>query len=62
MEAMREAYHKNDLKEAAGYAKDAAPYMHARLQATQHSGSLGLVQLTKEQHDAAMANFLAATD
>lgn len=31
LEAMRGAYDAGDLKEAASFAKDAAPYVHAKL-------------------------------
>lgn len=33
--AMRQAYRKKDMAAAAGFAKDAAPYMHPRLSAVQ---------------------------
>lgn len=38
LEAMKEAYDKKDLKEASNFAKDAAPYVHAKLQSTTISG------------------------
>jgi hypothetical protein len=38
IQAMRSHYEANRLDEAASIAKDAAPYMHPRLQAIQHSG------------------------
>lgn len=39
--AMREAWERNDKDAAARYAKDAAPYMHPRLQAVEHTGKDG---------------------
>ncbi len=33
--AMKDAYDKGDLKEASGFAKDAAPYCHAKLASTE---------------------------
>jgi hypothetical protein len=36
--AMREAWERNDRDAAARYAKDAAPYMHPRLAAIEHTG------------------------
>lgn len=33
--AMRQAYGKKDMPAAAGFAKDAAPYMHPRLSAVE---------------------------
>lgn len=39
LEAMRDAYNRKDLKEASNFAKDAAPYVHAKLQATTISGN-----------------------
>ena len=33
LDAMRQAHKKKDLAAAAGFAKDAAPYMHPRLSA-----------------------------
>lgn len=39
--AMRQHVDAGDLDAAAGIAKDAAPYIHARLAAVQHSGPGG---------------------
>jgi hypothetical protein len=39
--AMREAWERNDREAAARYAKDAAPYMHPRLAAVEHTGKDG---------------------
>jgi hypothetical protein len=39
--AMREAWERNDKDGAARYAKDAAPYMHPRLAAIEHTGKDG---------------------
>ena len=39
--AMREAYERADMKEAATFAKDAAPYVHPRLAAVEHAGKGG---------------------
>ena len=36
--AMRTAWENGDREKAANHAKDAAPYMHPRLAAVQHSG------------------------
>jgi hypothetical protein len=36
--AMRQAFTHGDLETAAAFAKDAAPYLHPKLQAVQHSG------------------------
>jgi hypothetical protein len=38
LKAMREAYDRTDYKEAATFAKDAAPYVHPRLAAVEHAG------------------------
>ena len=35
--AMREALNRGDLAAAAAFAKDAAPYLHPRLQAVMHA-------------------------
>lgn len=37
--AMREAWDKGDKKEAATIAKDAAPFVHPKLAAVEHSGN-----------------------
>lgn len=39
--AMREAWEAGDKAAAANFAKDAAPYMHARLAAVEHSAPEG---------------------
>ena len=39
--AMREAWERNDKDAAARFAKDAAPYMHPRLAAVEHTGKDG---------------------
>lgn len=41
LSAMRKAYDSADYKEAATYAKDAAPYVHPRLAAVEHAGPGG---------------------
>jgi hypothetical protein len=41
LEAMREAYAKRDLDAAARFAKEAAPYCHARFSAVEHTGNDG---------------------
>ena len=38
--AMREAWEENDKAKASGFAKEAAPYVHPRLQAVAHSGKI----------------------
>jgi hypothetical protein len=38
LEAMRDAHKGGNYAAAAAYAKDAAPYMHAKLASVQHSG------------------------
>jgi hypothetical protein len=45
--AMREAHAAGKLDEAHAYAKDAAPYMHARLAAVEHSGDMAAVMFNK---------------
>lgn len=35
--AMKEAVDRRDMESAAGFAKDAAPYLHPRLQAVMHA-------------------------
>lgn len=37
--AMREAWDSGNVTAAANFAKDAAPYMHPRLQAVEHKGN-----------------------
>jgi hypothetical protein len=41
LKAMYMAYDKKDWGKAAGYAKDAAPYIHPRLQAVELTGNEG---------------------
>lgn len=41
LSAMRQAYEGGDMKEAATFAKDAAPYVHPRLAAVEHGGPNG---------------------
>ena len=41
LEAMREAYRDSGAKAAFVYAKDAAPYLHPRISATELSGPGG---------------------
>lgn len=41
LEAMREHYALKDYDKAAAFAKDAAPYVHPRLAAVEHSGKDG---------------------
>jgi hypothetical protein len=41
LKAMREAVDANNMKEAATFAKDAAPYVHPRLAAVEHAGPNG---------------------
>ena len=47
--AMQDAFKKGDLTKAAGFAKDAAPYMHPRLSSVE----LDLKGLTDEELRAA---------
>jgi hypothetical protein len=49
IEAMRSHHAAKRLDEAAAIAKDAAPYMHPRLNATQLSGGLSVRQLVVEE-------------
>ncbi len=39
LRAMRDAWENGDKVAAANFAKDAAPYMHPRLAAVEHSGN-----------------------
>ncbi|WP_245372248.1 hypothetical protein [Rhizobium leguminosarum] len=41
LKAMREHYDKQEWDAAASIAKDAAPYMHAKLASVQHTGKDG---------------------
>jgi hypothetical protein len=52
--AMREAWGRNDKEAAARFAKDAAPYMHPRLAAVEHTGKDGK-DLIPASKDAARA-------
>lgn len=47
LHAMREAHAAGKLDEAHAYAKDAAPYMHARLAAVEHSGDMAPLMFNK---------------
>ena len=38
---MREAWHKQDADAAARFARDAAPYVHPKLAAIEHTGAGG---------------------
>lgn len=62
LEAMNTFRNRGDLEKAAGFAKDAAPYIHARLAAVEHSGpNGGPIELSaKEQRDAAVSAALRA--
>lgn len=55
LKAMREHARKKNWDAAASFAKDAAPYMHAKLAAVQHSGPGGgaipIVDLTNMTPD-----------
>lgn len=44
-----------DIKDRMWAAEKAAPYVHAKLAAVEHSGSLDVTTQTKEQRDAAVA-------
>nr|WP_107341713.1 hypothetical protein [Agrobacterium pusense] len=64
LKAMRAHVDKNDLDAAASIAKDAAPYMHAKLASVQHSGPKGgpiqtvdLTNVSEEQLNALEAIF-----
>lgn len=64
LKAMREHYDKQEYDAAAGIAKDAAPYMHAKLASIQHSGPRGgpiqtvdLTNASEEQLNALEAVF-----
>ena len=41
LETMRELYHEGKKLDACAIAKDAAPYVHPRLQAIEHAGKNG---------------------
>ncbi|WP_267550357.1 hypothetical protein [Rhizobium rhizogenes] len=51
LRAMREHFGKNEFDAAASIAKDAAPYMHAKLSSIQHKGAIGTYDLTKLSED-----------
>jgi len=51
LKAMRAHVDKKDLDAAASIAKDAAPYMHAKLASVQHKGSIGTYDLSKVSDD-----------
>lgn len=58
LKAMRTHYDKEEYDAAASIAKDAAPYMHAKLASVQHSGpnggpiqSVDLTNLSEKQLD-----------
>jgi hypothetical protein len=62
LSAMREAYAKGNMEKAAFFAKDAAPYCHQRLAATELSGNENKpihivtgVPSTKEEADILLA-------
>jgi len=64
LKAMRVHADKKDWDAAASIAKDAAPYMHAKLASVQHSGPKGgpiqtvdLTNMTEEQLNALEAIF-----
>lgn len=64
LKAMRAHVEKDDLDAAASIAKDAAPYMHAKLASVQHSGPKGgpiqtvdLTNISEEQLNALEAIF-----
>lgn len=69
LEVMLEAMHAfrdtGDLDKAAGFAKDAAPYVHPRLAAVEHSGGVTIRTLAEElaelnaQRDAEVDSGLA---
>lgn len=46
---------KADVKDRMWAAEKAAPYVHPKLAAIEHSGSLDVTTQTKEQRDAAVA-------
>lgn len=64
LKAMREHYDKREYDAAAAIAKDAAPYMHAKLASVQHTGRGGgpiqtvdLTNASEEQLNALEAVF-----
>lgn len=48
LEAMNAFRQAGDLEKAAGFAKDAAPYIHPRLAAVEHSGGVTIRTLAEE--------------
>lgn len=44
LKAMRNAWSEGDEKAAAAFAKEAAPYVHPRLAAVEHSGEMNINQ------------------
>ena len=57
--AMRNAWDKGDHEGAARFAKDAAPYVHPRLAAVEHTGKDGGPIETHEVSDRDFARWLA---
>ena len=51
LEAMRSFHGGGDMEKAASIAKDAAPYMHPRLAAVEHTGKGGGPIQTQEVRD-----------
>lgn len=51
LHAMRVHYDAGEFDHAAAIAKDAAPYMHPKLQAVQHSGDADNPVTVKATHD-----------
>lgn len=60
LSAMRQAYQANNLKDAAGYAKDAAPYIHPRLSsvAMQANATISFAGKSEQEID----EFLSKSD
>lgn len=48
LEAMNAFRSAGDLEKASGFAKDAAPYIHPRLAAVEHSGGVTVRTLAEE--------------
>ena len=63
--AMRKAWHANNHPLACAIAKDAAPYVHPRLAATEvtgkDGGALKIEHISDEDRVAALGAFLAKT-
>ena len=57
VEAMREAYRRKDLKEAAAYAKEAAPYLHPKLSSIEAKHRHDFSKLSDDELDAELAAF-----